>query len=57
MRKKLHSALTQHKKIGVVVQRSPIIEAVARENISTILYVSHREDEFRDFFSQHIRMG
>jgi molybdate transport system ATP-binding protein len=33
------------------------IEAVARENISTILYVSHREDEFRDFFSLHIRMG
>lgn len=33
------------------------IEDVARENISTILYVSHREDEFRDFFSRHIRMG
>jgi molybdate transport system ATP-binding protein len=33
------------------------IEAIAGENISTILYVSHREDEFRDFFSQHIRMG
>lgn len=33
------------------------IEDAARENISTILYVSHREDEFRDFFIQHIRMG
>ncbi len=33
------------------------IEAIAGENICTILYVSHREDEFRDFFIQHIRMG
>lgn len=33
------------------------IEAIAGENICTILYVSHREDEFRDFFSRHIRMG
>ncbi|MCM2284239.1 MAG: ATP-binding cassette domain-containing protein [Desulfobacula sp.] len=33
------------------------IETIAGENICTILYVSHREDEFRDFFIQHIRMG
>ncbi|WP_020585423.1 ATP-binding cassette domain-containing protein [Desulfobacter curvatus] len=30
---------------------------VATEKLSTILYVSHREDEFRDFFVSHIRMG
>jgi len=29
---------------------------VAAEKLSTILYVSHREDEFRDFFVSHIRM-
>ena len=29
---------------------------VATEQLSTILYVSHREDEFRDFFVSHIRM-
>lgn len=33
------------------------IEDVAAENICTILYVSHREDEFRRFFAQHIRMA
>ncbi|OGR61151.1 MAG: ABC transporter [Desulfobacula sp. RIFOXYB2_FULL_45_6] len=33
------------------------IENVAKEKICTILYVSHREDEFRDFFNLHIRMG
>jgi molybdate transport system ATP-binding protein len=32
------------------------IEAIAGENICTILYVSHREDEFRDFFIQRVRM-
>ncbi len=30
---------------------------VAKQDLSTILYVSHREDECRDFFVQHIRMG
>lgn len=30
---------------------------VAKENLSTILYVSHREDERRKFFLQHIRMA
>ncbi|MCG8549649.1 MAG: ATP-binding cassette domain-containing protein [Desulfobacterales bacterium] len=30
---------------------------VAAEQLSTILYVSHREDEFRAFFVSHIRMG
>jgi len=29
---------------------------VAKENMSTILYVSHREDEFRDFFVSRLRM-
>ncbi len=33
------------------------IEDMAKENISTILYVSHREDEFRKFFLQHVRIG
>jgi molybdate transport system ATP-binding protein len=32
------------------------LEKVARENISTILFVSHREDEMRSFFSHHIRL-
>ncbi len=30
---------------------------VARDGLSTILYVSHREDECRDFFVQHVRMA
>jgi molybdate transport system ATP-binding protein len=30
---------------------------VAKDDLSTILYVSHREDECRDFFVQHIRMA
>lgn len=30
---------------------------VAGQGISTLLYVSHREDEFREFFRQHIRMS
>jgi len=29
---------------------------VATEHLSTLLYVSHREDEFRDFFVSHLRM-
>lgn len=33
------------------------IEDVAREEVCTILYVSHREDEFRSFFKQQITMG
>ncbi|MCA1794474.1 MAG: ATP-binding cassette domain-containing protein [Desulfotignum sp.] len=32
------------------------LEEVAMENLATILYVSHREDEFRRFFRQHISM-
>ncbi|WP_084691750.1 ATP-binding cassette domain-containing protein [Desulfobacter vibrioformis] len=32
------------------------LSQVAAEKLSTILYVSHREDEFRDFFVSHIRM-
>ncbi|RLC23451.1 MAG: ABC transporter [Deltaproteobacteria bacterium] len=33
------------------------LEEIAKENICTILYVSHRTDEFRDFFVQHIQLG
>jgi molybdate transport system ATP-binding protein len=29
---------------------------VAKEGLCTILYVSHREDEYRSFFSQHLKM-
>ncbi len=32
------------------------LEQVAKEDLSTILYVSHREDEFRDFFVSRLRM-
>ncbi len=32
------------------------LEQVAGEGLSTILYVSHRGDEFRSFFTSHIRM-
>lgn len=30
------------------------LENIAARNLSTILYASHRTDEFRDFFKQHI---
>jgi molybdate transport system ATP-binding protein len=30
------------------------LELVVDRQISTIVYVSHRRDEFRDFFRQHI---
>ena len=33
------------------------LEEIAREKICTILYVSHREDEYRNFFIQHIKLG
>ncbi len=33
------------------------LEQVARERLSTILYVSHREDEYRTFFTSHLRMS
>lgn len=32
------------------------IEMLAEEQYTTVLYVSHREDEFRNFFTQQIRM-
>lgn len=32
------------------------LEQVAEEELCTILYVSHRQDEFRDFFKQHLQM-
>jgi len=33
------------------------LKEVAKEELCTILYVSHREDEFRSFFKQSIQMG
>ncbi len=41
------------------VNRNAILDflgQVANDNLSTILYVSHREDEFRDFFVSHLRL-
>ena len=32
------------------------LEMVAEKEISTILYVSHRQDEYRDFFRQRVEM-
>ena len=32
------------------------LETIAARKLSTILYVSHRTDEFRDFFQQHVAM-
>ena len=32
------------------------LEEIAKEKLCTILYVSHREDEYRDFFIQHIKL-
>ena len=34
-----------------------LLENVAAEQLCTILYVSHREDEYRPFFRQHLVMG
>lgn len=33
------------------------LSQVARENLSTILYVSHRQDEYRNFFASRLDMG
>lgn len=33
------------------------LEQVAAERMSTILYVSHRQDEFRDFFKSRIKLS
>lgn len=33
------------------------LKDVAKEELCTILYVSHREDEFRSFFRQSIKLG
>jgi len=34
-----------------------VLAAIAAEQLATILYVSHRPDEYRDFFRQHIRFA
>jgi len=33
------------------------LTVIASDNLCTILYVSHRPDEYRDFFTQQIRFG
>ncbi len=33
------------------------LDRIAREKVSTILYATHRRDEFRDFFRQHIDLS
>lgn len=33
-----------------------LLERIAAERLSTLLYVSHRQDEFRAFFKQHLRL-
>jgi molybdate transport system ATP-binding protein len=33
-----------------------LLERIAAERLSTLLYVSHRQDEFRSFFKQHLRL-
>jgi molybdate transport system ATP-binding protein len=33
------------------------LETIAARQISTILYVSHRQDEFRPFFRNHLELG
>lgn len=34
-----------------------LLEQVAADRLCTLLYVSHREDEYRSFFQQHLVMG
>ncbi len=34
-----------------------LLEEIAHEQLCTLLYVSHREDEYRSFFNQHITMA
>jgi len=33
------------------------LAAIAKDQLATILYVSHRPDEYRDFFRQHVRFA
>jgi len=33
------------------------LESISRGSLTTILYVSHRQDEYRGFFKQHLRLG
>ena len=33
-----------------------LLERIASERLSTLLYVSHRQDEYRGFFRQHLRL-
>ncbi len=47
---------------GLDEQRSPrcparLLASVAGRDLCTILYVSHRPDEYRPFFSQHLRFS
>ncbi|MBB5348142.1 ATP-binding cassette domain-containing protein [Desulfoprunum benzoelyticum] len=45
--------LDGHNRAGLL----QFLEQIAANRISTILYVSHRQDEYRPFFRQHIRLG
>jgi molybdate transport system ATP-binding protein len=42
--------LDQHNRSALL----DFLETIAARNLSTILYASHRTDEFRDFFKQHV---
>jgi hypothetical protein len=33
---------------------SNFLEEISRQDLSTILYVSHRRDEYRSFFKQEV---
>jgi len=45
--------LDGHNRAGLL----DFLEQIAADQISTILYVSHRQDEYRRFFRQHIHLG
>ena len=45
--------LDNHNRAGLL----DFLEQIAANRISTVLYVSHRQDEYRPFFRRHIRLG
>jgi molybdate transport system ATP-binding protein len=45
--------IDEHKRLGLL----DFLTVIASDNLCTILYVSHRPDEYRDFFTQQIRFG
>ena len=44
--------LDQNNRYGLL----DLLASIADEQLCTILYVSHREDEYRSFFKQHLVM-